>query len=233
MTTFTEAATAVRHLLSSTTVPPAVVDDYLADAPDLWLASAPPELLAGDLALCHPDLRPGEVRAAARPIEDGLTRLTVMAHDRHGLLADTTGVIAASGFPIAAASAMTCRRRGIGLHALAVEADDIGGDGWDRLGARLRGIAGGGRDPVTFSPIGRARATTTPLPDGHSLITVRAPDQTGLLWAICSWFADLGISIETAHVSGGVDGWVTDRFAVAGSPDVGGLAARLSGDAGD
>jgi hypothetical protein len=41
----------------------------LHDAPPLWLMSAPPSVLAADVALCHPKLRAGEVRAVARPID--------------------------------------------------------------------------------------------------------------------------------------------------------------------
>src|SRR5207302_3307749 len=56
----------------------------------LWLMSAAPAVLAGDLALCHPKLRRDEVRAVARSIAGSdRVRLTVVAADRPGLLADS------------------------------------------------------------------------------------------------------------------------------------------------
>lgn len=223
-----DAISAIRQFLSATTVPAEVVDEFLSDAPDLWLASAAPVLLAGDLALCHPPLRTAEVRAVARPLGDGIIRLTVFAHDRHGLLADTTGVVSASGFQIVAASAMTCRARRVALHALTLAAGELEADAWDRLGARLREVGAGDSAAVTFTPEGEAQVESVPFSPGHHLVTVRAPDQVGLLWAICSWFADHQLSIETAHVSGEPGEWVTDRFVVEGTPDVADLARRIS-----
>ena len=54
-----------------------------------------PAVLAADLALCHPPLAPDEVRAVARPMEAPSTfRVTVVATDRPGLLADTAAALA-------------------------------------------------------------------------------------------------------------------------------------------
>ena len=223
-----DASSAVRQLLGATTVPPDVVDEFLSDAPDLWLASAGVELLAGDLALCHPDLRAAEVRAAGRPLGDGIIRLTVFAHDRHGLLADTTGVVSASGFPIVAATAMTCRARRVALHALTLAAGETQPDAWDRLRTRLREVGAGASAAVEFTPEGAAHVEVAPFSPGHHLVTVRARDQVGLLWAICSWFADQQVSIETAHVTGEPGEWAAGRFIVEGAPDVADLARRLS-----
>lgn len=223
-----DASSAVRQFLSATTVPADVVDEFLSDAPDLWLASAGAELLAGDLALCHPGLQPAEVRAAGRPLGDGIVRLTVFAHDRHGLLADTTGVVSASGFPIVAASAMTCRARRVALHSLTLAAGQTEPGAWDRLRIRLREVGAGGSAAVAFTPEGEAQVEATPFSPGHHLVTVRAPDQVGLLWAVCSWFADQKVSIETAHVTGEPGEWAAGRFVVEGAPDVADLARRLS-----
>ena len=54
-----------------------------------------------------------------------------------------------------------------------------------------------------------------------------AVDQVGLLWAICRWFADHGVSIET--VSAATDaGEANDGFIVVGDVDAEALATHLS-----
>ena len=62
----TASTSRLRTLLRETTLPPAVTRRLLAGASPLWVLSAPPAVLAGDLALCHPRLRKDEVRAVAR-----------------------------------------------------------------------------------------------------------------------------------------------------------------------
>jgi hypothetical protein len=64
---------------------------------------------------------------------------------------------------------------------------------------------------------------------GRSVVSVTAADQVGLLWAICRWFADQGVSIEAARAGAGDAGRVEDHFVVVGEPDSRGLAARLTG----
>lgn len=88
-------AAEVASVLRRTRVPQLTVRTLLRDAPPLWLMSESAPILAGDLALCHPKPRKGEVRAVARPIESsGAVRLTVVAADRPGLLADSAAVLA-------------------------------------------------------------------------------------------------------------------------------------------
>jgi UTP:GlnB (protein PII) uridylyltransferase len=218
----------VKRLLVDTTMPQAVIDDSLDQASALWLMSAPAEVLAGDLVLCHPTLGSHEVRAAAHPTDDGGIRLTVVAQDRPGLLADTAAVLAAEGLSISAASAMSWTGSGLALHALTVADASLTSARWARLGARLQRMGTEAPPPVDFNPIGRATATSSPSGMGRCVVTVTALDQVGLLGAICRWFADQGVSIEAAHV-GGTDGVVEDHFIVVGHPDVTGLAARLTG----
>ena len=56
---------------------------------------------------------------------------------------------------------------------------------------------------------------------------VAAVDQVGLLWAICHWFADHGVSIETVSATT-QDGEANDGFIVVGDCDGDALAAHLS-----
>ena len=64
----------------------------------LWLLSAPPSVLAADLTLCHPRPKGTELRAVVQPVgTSGTHRLTVVAPDRAGLVADTVAILAADG----------------------------------------------------------------------------------------------------------------------------------------
>ena len=117
--------------------------------------SAPPEVLAGDLALCHPELEPGEVRAVARRIDGSNTiRLTVAAPDRRGLLGDTTGVLAGHGLCITDASAATWTKQRLALHALTLEnTAHIDETGWKQTRRGPPGDLRGSQDapdPTSF-----------------------------------------------------------------------------------
>jgi predicted amino acid-binding ACT domain protein len=237
----------VKSLLVDTTIPAQVIDESLDCASALWLMSAPAEWLAGDLVLCHPPVAAGEVRAVAHPLDDGALRLTVVAHDRPGLLADTAAVLATEGLSVSAASAMSwpasASGPGLALHALTVfpalsdpqshsarRMNEAGltEERWDRLGARLQDLGRSEPPVVNFAPVGRAEVRSSPSGMGRCVVTVTAPDQVGLLWAVCRWFADHDVSIEAAHI-GGADGQVEDHFIVVGQPDAGGLQGRLTG----
>lgn len=64
----------------------------------LWLLSAPPSVLAADLTLCHPRPKGTELRAVVQPVgTSGTHRLTVVAPDRAGFVADTVAILAADG----------------------------------------------------------------------------------------------------------------------------------------
>ena len=111
----------VRRLLRPTTLPAELADDLLDHAAALWLMSEDAVVLAADLALCHPLLAPQEVRAAAAPRVPGAGwRLTVVAHDRPGLLADTAAALGAAGLSITSASVATWSHRDLALHSLTI-----------------------------------------------------------------------------------------------------------------
>src|SRR5580658_8556858 len=218
----------VKSLLVATTIPQTVVDEALERASTLWLMSAPAEQLAGDVVLCHPPIGAQEVRAAAHPLDDGGIRLTVVAHDRRALLADTAAVLAAEGLSVSAASAMSWNDSGVALHALTIADAELTSERWARLGVALQGLSTASPPEVHFTPVGRATVRSSPSAMGRCVVTVIAPDQIGLLWAICRWFADHGASIEAASV-GADHGLVQDHFVVVGEPEVNGLADRLTG----
>jgi predicted amino acid-binding ACT domain protein len=219
------AAADLRPLLQATALPQELVDELLGTASPIWLMSAPASLLAADIALAHPPLAPEEVRAIAHPLTTGLTRISVVAHDRQGLLADTAGALAAEGLSVMGASAMTWPGRGLAVHALTVPDPAWGSDRWTALGHRLRRPA---HVDLAFLPLGGATVSAVGQGMGRCLLTIRAPDQVGLLWSICRWLADTGIGIEAARV-GSRGGLAEDHFLVVGVPEVAALTAHLGG----
>lgn len=220
----------VRSLLAETTMPQELIARFLDVASAVWLMSAPAEVLAHDLVLCHPPIGTAEVRAMAHPLDDGGIRLTVVAHDRPGLLADTAAVLAREGLSVSSASAMTWAASGLAMHALTVSGAHLTDVLWAHLGQRLRIVGAEKAARVSFEPAGPATVRSSPATMGRCVVTVTAPDQVGLLWAICRWFADNGVSIEAARI-GAEHGRANDHFIVLGDPDARGLAAHLSGAA--
>jgi pimeloyl-ACP methyl ester carboxylesterase/predicted amino acid-binding ACT domain protein len=220
------AVSALRELLVETTVPKLVADRLVDTAPPLWLSSDGAGDLASDLVLCHPPLAPTEVRARVSTSRAGRWRLTVVAHDRPGLLADTAGVLATEGMSILSASVATWDDTGLALHAVSLPGIPPGPQVLERIGARLRAAASGLAPEVDFRPTGRASVRIVGDANGDPLVAVSAPDQPGLLWAVCRWFADHGASIQAAGISG--DRTVHDVFVVRDCPDVAGLERRLS-----
>lgn len=142
-----KAATAsisqLHELLGRTTLPPRVTTQLLDGVSPLWVLSESPEVLATDLVLCHPKFRTGEVRAVARPMPDGTTfRLTVVAGDRPGFLADTAATLADEGVSIEAASVTTSPGGRVALHALTVRSrTEFDEQRWTSIGSRLRATA--------------------------------------------------------------------------------------------
>jgi len=223
-------ASQVLDALGSTGTTRRRTQTLLRHAPPLWLMSAPPSMLAGDLALCHPKLVSKEVRAVVRPIEGTRSvRLTVAAPDRRGLLADKTDVVGRHGLWITDASAATWPRHNLALHALTIaDASEIESGLWELVGNDLREI---GRDhvprPCAFAPVGHAVVSSDGRPPGQTLVRVSAPDQSGLLSAICNWFADHDVSVESLHAT--TDGErVHDVFLVSGAVAPAELAQYLS-----
>lgn len=219
----------LRRLLALTELPPDVSDAMVTEASALWLLSAPPATLAGDVVLCHPPLAPGEVRAVARPVDGGAIRLTVVAADRPGLLADTAAALLSDGLSVATAAANTWPAAGLAVHALTFLPDGpVDPDRWSHLGDTLSGVARGAVATPRFRPTG----TTTVTVHGdetadRKIVQVSAVDQPGLLWAVCRWLADEGVSIESAHVTT-AGGRAEDSFVVVGDCDPSRLAAHLS-----
>ncbi len=218
----------LRSLLRGTKIPARVVTRLLGAASPLWMMSERPSVLAGDLVLCHPPLAPDEVRAVARPLEDlAVYRVTVVAADRPGLLADTAAALSEQRLTVLSASVSTWTDSDIALHSLTVRSAAVTDPDWDGVGQRLRTIATDPPPPTRYRPSGPARVTAAASSTGRLLVTVTAPDGLGLLGTVTRWFADHQVSIEAAEITTR-NGLATDRFHVVGDLDPGELADHLS-----
>jgi UTP:GlnB (protein PII) uridylyltransferase len=213
-------------LLSARGVPSEVAGRLVEGLAGMWLLNEPAETLAADLAHCHPEPSPGEVRASFRPSDDvRLWRLTVVASDRPGLLAATAGTLASHGLSVRTAGMTTWPDQAMALQGLTIS----GAAEWDALAAEIRQVLGGKRPvSVAWKPEGPVKVLASQVLTGQSLITVEAPDRVGLLWAVASWFAYHRLNVEAAQLEEQGERAV-DRFLIDGSPDVNGLATHLAG----
>jgi len=223
--------TEVRELLAGTSLPADLVESLLEGASPLWLLGQPADQLAGDLALCHPALRPGEVRAIAHPLEASSShKVSVVAPDRPGLMAGTAGALAIHGLTIVAAAASSWPDMGVAVQRVvakpAVPSTEVG---WDAVGTDLReALTGTSRLNVRFTPCPPVAVSSTDQGTDRAVVAVQAPDRVGLLWAIASWFEENGCNIEVANVASDA-GTATDTFVVRGALDADALATHLAG----
>ena len=164
----------------------------------------------------------------ARPMEDPTTfRLTVVAADRPGLLADTAAALADEGLTVLSASVATWADRDVALHSLTVRSTTAATPDWDALGAALRSAADGARPVTAYAPTGRATVVVAESSADRTLVKVTAPDGLGLLETISRWFAEHDISIEAAEITTR-RGVATDRFLIEGELEPSALADHLS-----
>jgi len=209
-------ATEVRNLLAGTSLPADLVDTLLDGASALWLLAQAPEQVAGDLALCHPALRAGEVRAIAHPLEGGGGhKVSVVAPDRPGLLAGTAGALAAHGLTILTAAASSWPQVGIAVQRVMAEPAVAGAEvDWEAVGVDLRvALAGSARLALPFTPCPPVAVSCTDHGTDRAVVSVQAPDRLGLLWAIACWFEDHGCNIEVADIDAEA-GTANDTFVV-------------------
>ncbi len=186
-------------------------------APQAWLISAVPEVLAGDLALLAEPLGAGElrVRIASTATSDSvgreIWRLTVAVRDRPGLLAGTAAVASQHRLSIVSArcaswSAHHAHGEAFALQQVEVVSGDLNLSGepdWPWIGQDLRAALTDGQAPISrFLPSGPAKVTITPEGSGGFRWRVRvdAPDTFGLLAALCRWLTSAGANIEAAVV---------------------------------
>ncbi|MHB8464438.1 MAG: ACT domain-containing protein [Acidimicrobiales bacterium] len=222
----------VRTLLANTTLPRDLVDDLIAGASPVWLMGEPAHVIAADMALCHPPLCAGEVRAAIHPTADAdAWRLSVVASDRNGLLACIAGALTTHGLSVLRVSANAWSDHGLALLRI-VASGAAGDEEWQRVGTDLQDAI---RNTEISAPVFEPRPPVKVAADvqtgGRTLLRVSAPDRPGLLWAVAAWLAAQGCNIEVAKADG--DGQLADdTFVVDGEVDARALATHLSGSPG-
>ena len=90
---------------------------------------------------------------ARRVVDSSAVRLTVVAADRPGLLADTAGTVAADGLSIGQASAATWPTWRLAMHVLTVYGSaKLSADGWAHLGAAVADPTRPPRRPTSTWP---------------------------------------------------------------------------------
>jgi predicted amino acid-binding ACT domain protein/surfactin synthase thioesterase subunit len=218
----------IERLLKGTRLSKRDIHSLLGSAAPLWLLSDSALALAGDLVLCRPKLKKGEVRALARRIEAStLVRLTIVAQDRRGLLADSAAVLTTSGMSIQSASASTWKPQHLALHSFIVGGGaQFDNAAWDVLGRRLRSMVATGTAPLPgLRPLRPVRVTVQGAGD-RSIVKVVAPDEQGLLATLCRYFQVHDVNIETLQARTR-QGLADDTFLVIGHVDVEELKGQL------
>lgn len=152
------------------------------------------------------DLRPDSVAIEVERLVDG-SRVTTIARDRVGLLADFAAMFALQRVPIRAARVWAQGDYGVSVWEVASDEVDaailrtkydaiVGG----RLdpGARFSGAAvasGGGSEALAPSVVVRPEAS-----DQATVLEIRAADRPGVVYLVCAALADLDIAVRSAHV---------------------------------
>ena len=183
-------ASQVPDALEATNFPARRTRTLLRDAPPLWLMSAPPSS-AGGRSRVVPSRGSDRARSGpSRARSTDRTRSGSLSRRRIGAACSATRPACwpSHGLCITDASAATWSQHGLALHALTVEnAGDIDETGWERLGEDLRTIGTGrraARAPSSCRSAARPSPSTGAEPE-RTLVRVLAPDQIGLLSAIC------------------------------------------------
>ncbi|TIC88129.1 [protein-PII] uridylyltransferase [Nocardioides sp. GY 10113] len=167
----------------------------------LATGSVPPAIPAEDIAL--PEIPESGSVVLVEPVPEGC-RVTVVAEDRVGLLADVAAVFALRRIHVHAARAWAQQDIAVSVWDVAEEALDP-----RALNDQLEGIAAGrvdarhrlepraaGADDLEPTVVIRPEAS-----EQATVIEVRASDRLGVLHLACDALAGLDISVRSAHIS--------------------------------
>ncbi|GHJ58001.1 bifunctional uridylyltransferase/uridylyl-removing enzyme [Nocardioides sp. OK12] len=145
------------------------------------------------------EVRNGAVHFAVEATPDG-TRVTAVAPDRVGLLADFSGLFALQRIPVRAARAWAQDVYSVSVWEVAEPGLDV-----PYLRERYAAIAEGRVDPASrLRPDPKALAPTVEVrPDASrqaTVLEVRAADQPGVVHRVCAALAQLDVAVRSAHV---------------------------------
>ena len=144
-------------------------------------------------------VRNGAVHFGVEPTPDG-TRVTAIAPDRVGLLADFSGLFALQRIPVRSARAWAQELYSVSVWEVAEPGLDV-----PYLRERYEAIAEGRVDPAgRLRPDPKALAPTVEVrPDASrsaTVLEVRAADQPGVVHRVCAALAQLDVAVRSAHV---------------------------------
>ncbi len=157
--------------------------------------------VANDEVTVPKEVRRGGVSVTVEPVADG-SRVTVIAPDRVGLLADIAAMLAMQRVGVRAARVWSQDHYGVSLWEVAEEHVDAAvlrqrydaiQDGRFDPAPRLAPPAGQDLDPtVVVRPEASAQAT---------VLEVRAADRPGVVYLVCAALARLDVAVRSAHVN--------------------------------
>ena len=145
------------------------------------------------------DLNPASVSISVEPVPDG-SRITTIALDRVGLLADFAAMLALQRVPVRAARVWAQGEYGVSVWEVGSESVDPA-----ILRTKYDAIVGGRADPLTrFAPGADALAPTVVVrPEASeqaTVLEVRAADRPGVVYLVCSALARLDVAVRSAHL---------------------------------
>ena len=164
----------------------------------LETGASPPPIRTDELVL--PELTPGGISISVEPVPDG-SRVTTIAVDRVGLLADLSAVFGLQRIPIRAARIWSQGEHAICVWEVAEESVDESIlrqryaavlDGRTDPGDRLR-LAGSSE--LSPSVVVRPEAS-----EQATVLEVRTADRPGVVHLVCSALADLAVTVRSAHL---------------------------------
>ncbi|WKN49913.1 [protein-PII] uridylyltransferase [Nocardioides sp. Arc9.136] len=161
--------------------------------------SAPPPVVADEVPVPE-EVRRGGISVEVEELADG-SRVTVVAPDRVGLLADLAGVLALQRLPVRAARAWSQDQ-----HAVSIW--EVGAQGLDPAVLRTRydAVRSGSVDaaarlrpagPDVLAPTVAVRPEAS---EQSTVLEVRATDRPGVVHLVCAALARLGVAVRSAHV---------------------------------
>ncbi|MDN4172835.1 [protein-PII] uridylyltransferase [Nocardioides sp. SOB77] len=161
--------------------------------------SAPPAVVAEEVPVPE-EVRRGGVSFGVEEIADG-SRITVVAPDRVGLLADLSGVLALHRLPVRAARAWSQDQHAVSIWEVAAQGLDP-----TVLRTRYDAVRSGAVDatarlrpagPDVLAPTVAVRPEAS---EQSTVLEVRAADRPGVVHLVCAALARLGVAVRSAHV---------------------------------
>jgi [protein-PII] uridylyltransferase len=184
-----------------------------------YLLTTPPEDLMGQVAMALDMVDSGETLRVSHRARDGYHEIVVCTRDAPRLFSRICGILVAHGFNIMGARIHTWAS-GVVMDTFQVEPlgpspSSVDADQLERMGKDLAAVLEGREDlreiltRRALPPLARPDRYPATRPrvridnrasDFYTVVEVRATDRFGLLFAITSTFAELGLSVHVALI---------------------------------